>query len=111
MVYMPNMPLAAYREAPKSTQNLSAEDFLNILPSLAQSDTQMNMTHLLGSIYYTKLGQYEENHFTDPRIKQPQQVFAKKLAQIELIINQRNETRATHYGSLKPSKIPQSINI
>jgi arachidonate 15-lipoxygenase len=111
MTYMPNMPLAAYSDAPKSTQNLTAEDFLNILPSLAQSDTQMNMTHLLGSIYYTTLGQYADNHFTDPRIQQPQQTFMNKLKQIELIINQRNETRATYYGSLKPSKIPQSINI
>jgi arachidonate 15-lipoxygenase len=111
MTYMPNMPLAAYRDAPKSTQNLSAEDFLDILPSLAQSDTQMNMTHLLGSIHYTTLGQYAENHFTDPRIQQPQQTFMNQLKQIELIINQHNETRATHYESLKPSKIPQSINI
>jgi arachidonate 15-lipoxygenase len=111
MAYMPNMPLAAYRDAPKSTQNLSAEDFLDILPSLAQSDTQMNMTHLLGSIYYTTLGQYAENHFTDPRVQQPQQTFMNQLKKIELIINQRNETRATQYESLKPSKIPQSINI
>lgn len=111
MTYMPNMPLAAYGDAPKSTQNLSAEDFLDILPSLAQSDTQMNMTHLLGSIYYTTLGHYADNHFTDPQIKQFQQLFVKKLTQIELIINQRNETRATYYDSLKPSNIPQSINI
>jgi arachidonate 15-lipoxygenase len=111
MTYIPNMPLAAYRDAPQSPQNLTAEDFFNILPSLAQSEAQMNMTHLLGSIYYTTLGQYAENHFTHPRIKQHQQDFTNTLKRIELIINQRNETRATHYDILKPSKIPQSINI
>jgi arachidonate 15-lipoxygenase len=111
MTYMPNMPLAAYQDAPQSRHNLSADDFFKTLPSLAQSETQMNMTYLLGSVYHTKLGHYPERHFTDPRVASPLQEFVNQLKQIELVIDHRNESRASYYDVLKPSKIPQSINI
>ncbi|MFM2431007.1 MAG: hypothetical protein RLZZ511_2220 [Cyanobacteriota bacterium] len=111
MTFMPNMPLAAYREAPQSTEDVTLEHYQATLPSLSQSDSQMDMTYLLGSVYYTQLGNYPENYFQDQRIDQPLATFRQRLQEIELIIDDRNEHRASFYDTLKPSNIPQSINI
>ncbi len=110
MTYMPNMPLAGYREAPKVT-DMTDEDYFALLPSLSQAETQMNMTYLLGSIYYTQLGNYGESYFTDSSVVKILQDFQESLHKIELEIQARNEVRFTHYDVLLPSKIPQSINI
>lgn len=111
MTYMPNMPLAGYRAAPKTTVGISETDYLDLLPPLSQAETQMNMTYLLGSLYYTKLGHYGDSYFTDSRVADILKAFQEKLRAIELEINARNEVRSTHYDFLLPSKIPQSINI
>jgi arachidonate 15-lipoxygenase len=119
MTYMPNMPLAGYRAAPQTTVGVSEKDYFEMLPSLEQSENQMNMTYLLGSIYYTQLGQYDGDpqdkkpvsYFKDDRVAQPLQEFQERLRTIELEIKARNEVRAIHYDVLLPPKIPQSINI
>jgi arachidonate 15-lipoxygenase len=111
MTYMPNMPLAGYRAAPKTTDGISAADYLDLLPPLSQAESQMNMTYLLGSVYYTKLGHYGDKYFTDSRVGDILKAFQEKLRTIELEIAARNEVRSIHYDSLLPSKIPQSTNI
>jgi arachidonate 15-lipoxygenase len=118
MTYMPNMPLAGYRSAPQSNEEIGESDYFDLLPSLSQAENQLNMTYLLGSIYYTKLGVYKkpdakqgDRYFTDPRVENPLDVFNQRLAEIELEIKARNEKRPTHYDVLLPSKIPQSTNI
>jgi arachidonate 15-lipoxygenase len=111
MTYMPNMPLAGYREAPKTTVGISEQDYLDLLPPLCQAESQMNMTYLLGSVYYTRLGNYGDSCFSDNRVKDALKIFHEKLLSIELKINARNESRPTEYNVLLPSKIPQSINI
>ncbi|MFN5515118.1 MAG: lipoxygenase family protein [Cyanobacteriota bacterium] len=113
MTYMPNMPLAGYREAPKTTVGMSEQDYLDLLPPLDQAESQMNMTYLLGSVYYTRLGNYGDSYFSDNRVKDLLKVFHEKLLSIELEITVRNEARPTEYeyNVLRPSKIPQSINI
>ena len=111
MTYMPNMPLAGYREAPKTTVGVSEQDYLDLLPPLCQAESQMNMTYLLGSVYYTRLGNYGNSYFPDDRVKDILKVFHQNLLAIELEITARNEARPTEYNVLRPSKIPQSINI
>ncbi|MBA2748341.1 MAG: lipoxygenase [Tatlockia sp.] len=110
LTYMPNMPLAGYRKAPETNIQNEA-DYFALLPSLSQAETQMNMTYVLGSVYYTQLGDYGDSYFTDSRVVKLLQEFQEKLRTIELEINARNEVRFTHYTTLLPSKIPQSINI
>jgi arachidonate 15-lipoxygenase len=110
MTYMPNMPLAGYRAAPEN-MDMTEHDYLTMLPSLAQSEAQMNMTYLLGSVYYTRLGHYNNSHFTNSRVTAALQKFQDNLQSIEAEINARNEIRPTYYDVLLPSKIPQSINI
>jgi arachidonate 15-lipoxygenase len=108
---MPNMPLAGYRSAPKSTAGISAANYFDLLPPLRQAETQMNMTYLLSSLYYTKLGDYGDSYFTDDRVEPILTAFQEKLRTIELEIKARNEVRLVHYNFLLPSKIPQSTNI
>lgn len=111
MTYMPNMPLAGYREAPKTTVGISEQDYLDLLPPLCQAESQMNMTYLLGSVYYTTLGNYGKSYFSDNRVQDLLKVFHEKLFDIELEIAARNEARPIEYDVLRPSRIPQSINI
>ncbi|ABW25861.1 lipoxygenase family protein [Acaryochloris marina] len=110
MTYIPNLPLAGYRPAPKSTK-ATTQDYFNLLPSLKQAETQMDMTYLLGSLYYTLLGEYGEEHFTDTRVQPLLKAFQQQLDAIGIIIDERNSVRPTFYDFLHPNKIPQSINI
>ena len=66
--------------------------------------------YLLGSVYFTRLGDYGDDYFTDPVIQNHLAKFQQELIKIEEEINERNKTR-TPYEFLLPSKIPQSINI
>jgi len=70
----------------------------------------MEILYLLGSVYFTRLGDYGDNYFTDPVIQNYLVQFQQELRKIEEEIKQRNQTR-TPYEFLLPSKIPQSINI
>jgi len=108
MSYAPAMPLAGYAPAPSSARGATLADYLSLLPSLDQAQKQLNVTYILGSVYYTRLGDYPT--FTDGRVQVPLQAFQKALQQIEEMINQRNQERPP-YEFLLPSKIPQSINI
>jgi arachidonate 15-lipoxygenase len=111
MTYMPNMPLAGYRPAPKTTIGVSEQNYLDLLPPISQADSQMNMTYLLGSVYYTKLGYYGDSYFDNNHVKGFLNVFQAKLTSIEIEITDRNNVRSADYNTLLPSKIPQSINI
>lgn len=111
MTYAPNMPLAGYRSAPTSPTGATVQDYFDLLPSLEQAETQMNMTYPLGSVYYTRLGEYGKTYFEDSRVKEHLEAFQKQLKEIEILIDDRNTTRPTRYEYLHPANIPQSINI
>ena len=108
MSFTPAMPTAGYEPAQAIAEG--TVDWLNLLPPLDQAQTQLNLLYLLGSVYFTKLGFYEEAHFTDPRVAAPLQAFQQRLQTINEIIDGRNGNRPV-YDYLKPVNIPQSINI
>lgn len=121
MAFVPNMPLAGFREAPDA-ETASEADYFSLLPPLGLAEQQLDTVYTLGSVYYTQLGHYKANqvdldeidqhpYFTDPQIAHPLKAFQNKLQEIELIIQDRNETRPTYYDTLLPSQIPQSTNI
>jgi arachidonate 15-lipoxygenase len=115
LTYTPNMPLAGYQPAPNQSGATFA-DYLALLPSLAQAETQLNMTYVLGSVYYSKLGDYippegSTSYFTDAQVAPLLAQFQQRLQEIEQIIEARNAVRPTYYDTLLPNKIPQSINI
>jgi arachidonate 15-lipoxygenase len=82
-----------------------------MLPPIDQAKSQLTMTYILGSVYYTTLGEYGPSYFNDDRIQQPLIDFQDQLKAIESTIKSRNEKRVADYNYLRPSRIPQSINI
>ncbi|NEP08898.1 MAG: lipoxygenase [Symploca sp. SIO2C1] len=110
MSYAPSMPTAGYLPVESLGSHTTEQDYLNLLPPRNQAQDQLNLLYLLGSTYFTELGQYENGHFNDPRVQTPLQTFKQKLEEIEATIEQRNLARPA-YQYLLPSKIPQSINI
>jgi arachidonate 15-lipoxygenase len=112
MMYAPAFPFARYFPAPTNTQE--SQSFVQGLPSLAQAQGQINLLYLLGSVYYTNLGNYSTSAFpTDTRVQDALKKFQNNLRDITHIINQRNRSndRLIPYEFLLPAKIPQSINI
>lgn len=110
MSYAPAMPLAGYTPAPVTQEGSSVGDYLKLLPPLDIAELQLEVGYILGSVYFTTLGDYGANYFTDPVIQNYLAQFQQALRNIEDEINKRNKTR-TPYEFLLPSKIPQSINI
>ena len=110
MSYAPAMPEASYTPWPGPQAGVSRTDFLTLLPPLDVAVSQMNILYFLSSVYFTRLGDYGDNYFTDPIIQKHLATFQQELLEIEAQINERNKTR-TPYEFLLPSKIPQSINI
>ncbi|MEB3343024.1 lipoxygenase family protein [Okeania sp.] len=110
MSYAPAVPLAGYLPSSILKGEVTEEDYLNLLPPLEQAQDQLNLTYLLGSVYYTRLGEYPKDHFTDAQVKSLLEKFQENLEQVEVTIEQRNLHRIP-YRYLLPSKTPQSINI
>ncbi len=111
VVYTPAIPLAGYTPAPTQTTGATEADFFSLLPPIEQAKGQLKLTYILGSVYYTTLGEYGDGYFTDARIEKPLRDFQDNLKAIETEIKSRNEKRVADYNYLKPSRIPQSINI
>lgn len=102
------MPTAGY--APARSIATGSVNMFDLLPPLDQAQSQLNLVYLLGSVYFTQLGFYDDGHFTDPRVAVPLQAFQQRLQAINGIVDERNQNRPV-YDYLKPDKIPQSINI
>jgi arachidonate 15-lipoxygenase len=109
MSYTPAMPMAGYVGS-NAVNDASQERYFEMLPPIPQAQDQFQLTYLLGSVYYTKLGDY--SNLIDLEIQKPLQKFQERLEEIESIIIKRNEDHPEKsYKYLIPSKIPQSINI
>jgi arachidonate 15-lipoxygenase len=110
MSFAPAMPTAGYLPLSAIGSGSIRKDWFDLLPPLDQAQSQLNLLYLLGSVYFTQLGVYEEGHFADFRVAEPLRQFQQNLKKAEATINLRNTTRPP-YDFLRPSLIPQSINI
>jgi arachidonate 15-lipoxygenase len=110
MSYAPAMPMAGYTSLPASVDDITEQDYFKLMPPIKQAQGQLNLTYLLGSVYYTRLGDYSS--LVDSRVQDPLNKFQKNLKDIESKIVFRNATQPRNfYKFLMPSRIPQSINI
>jgi arachidonate 15-lipoxygenase len=109
MMYSPALPFARYLPAPTNTQE--TESFINGLPPLSQAQGQIGLLYLLGSVYYTNLGNYST--LKDSKVQVALKAFQDELQKATEIINDRNKSpnRLISYEFLLPANIPQSINI
>jgi arachidonate 15-lipoxygenase len=109
MSLVTNMPTALYAQMPTRLEGYKEADLLALLPPLHAAQSQVNLATLLGTLYFTKLGDYGV-HLVDPKVLSPLEQFKEHLKEIEQTIHRRNKVRIP-YCYLLPSKIPQSINI
>lgn len=106
MSYTPAMPLANYTPAPDG-RTLCEQTWFAQLPPKQPTTSQMNIGQLLGGVYYTQLGQYDADHFDKQAVKDLLAAFQHQLAKLDnTLANQFPD-----YPHLRPSRIPQSINI
>lgn len=79
------------------------------------AELQLSIGTLLGSVYHTRLGQYSRRYFTDTRVAPFLAEFQAELEDIENEIKKRNNETISEgmdpYHYLRPSEIPQSINV
>jgi arachidonate 15-lipoxygenase len=111
MAYVPYYPIAAYQPRPKVTTGATEKNFLDTLPPIEQAQRQFGASYLMGSVRYTTLGQYPRGCFSDERVRPLLAAFDDDLDKVESTINARNATRSVPYPFLRPSVIPNSINI
>ncbi len=107
---VPYQPLAGYAAAPRKLGH-SEQDAVDFLPPLDRAIKQTHTLTMLGNTYYTQLGEYAVGSFDNLAVVPHLLDFKKVLLKTENMINGRNRSRRTPYQHLKPSRIPQSINI
>ena len=110
MSYAPRMPFAAYAPAPMTKTGATEADYLAMLPPLNIAEQQMEIGYLLGSVRYTTLGRCGPRAFRDPRVAEPLGAFQARLADVGVVIEERNRGRRP-YTALAASGVPQSINV
>ncbi|MGL5064000.1 MAG: lipoxygenase family protein, partial [Microcoleus sp.] len=109
MTYVPAFPLGCYSSAPNNPDR--QQNFMELLPPIERAELQVQVLYLLGSVYYTKLGDYSDQFLQNSQVKIAWDKFKVNLAEIESAILQEDSKRLMSYRHLLPSKIPQSINI
>jgi arachidonate 15-lipoxygenase len=109
MTYTPAAPTAVYRAAPTNVADALLSDPLDMYPPMDMAQLQLEFLTLLGTAYYTQLGQYEPGLFP-PALAPALATFQAALKTIEANVDVANRSRYA-YAFLKPSLIPQSINV
>lgn len=111
MTFTPAVPGGLYRAAPVSVAATANNPYLDLFPPLDMAAVQLEFLTLLGSVYYTRLGDYGMLWSFEPRVLLAKERFQKELAAIGKTIAERNAKRFAPYPFLAPDQIPQSINI
>jgi len=109
MTYMPNMPLAGFTPTPVP-RDATEQDYLALLPPLSYARRQITILYVLGTIHYTRLGDYGAGEICDARVQDALRAFQRSLRLAGEAIAERNTVRVP-YPFLAPGGIPQSINI
>jgi arachidonate 15-lipoxygenase len=129
MVFVANMPLAAYQSSSENNVNLkdqiTEEAILALLPPLRKSADQIQTLSFLSAYRYDQLGYYEkafhelykaklEDVFSEPQHQEILQIFRQfrqNLNMVEKKIDANNQKRIVPYPYLKPSLVLNSISI
>lgn len=114
MIYPAHYPLALMGETWGNTPKTEA-DYMALLPRHESAQVQVFILELLGSVYHTQLGHYPRSKlpggwFGSSAVQALERTFRGDLERVEAEIDQRNTSRPV-YRFLRPSEIPQSINI
>ena len=114
MSYAPLAPLALMGALP-TEPGYTEDELLRLLPVSEVAHYQLVVGKLLGTLCHTRLGWYPEgrlgrSYFGDGELVALAEGFRARLDEVEATIDDRNLERPC-YRYLRPSEIPQSINI
>ncbi len=111
MSYVPAVPGALYRPMPRSARESAKNPYLDMFPPMNMAMLQVETLLTLGGVHHTALGQYPSSYFGEKAVRERLSRFQEELRGVEATILARNEARLAPYPYLRPSLIPQSINI
>jgi arachidonate 15-lipoxygenase len=117
MAFCPNMPLAGYASPPAQEQKMEQHPevdmdyILKLLPPQTQAATQLELMYFLTAFQFNRLGYPESGAISDAPALEVLKAFQQRLHEIEHEIDQRNKQRMEPYLFLKPSRVPNSLNI
>lgn len=126
MTFVPAMPLAGFNDL-KAINSNNLETYWQLLPPSGRTDTQIGVGYLLGSVYHTRLGNYDDWKYNNGEevkgktlfgliegiqdLKAAYWKFKGTLDSIAGSINYKNQRRKVPYTTLLPDNIPQSVNV
>lgn len=117
MSYAPIMPLSGYVPPPKTPKTYKNFDELveKMMPPLEEAYTLFQTQNILSGVSYTHLGEYDNLKMEKEEVKDAYKKFKSTLDKIEERITERNEEEKKNdlpqYAFLRPSLVPESINI
>ncbi|XP_060710562.1 polyunsaturated fatty acid 5-lipoxygenase-like [Hemiscyllium ocellatum] len=112
--WVPNSPCSMRKPPPTTKGIVTMEDIMESLPSLHQSCLQMAILWILNQKQWElrKLGNYNEKHFTEEKVKTIIGRFQDKLKEIaDLVCDERDAKLLPRYDYLCPKNIENSITI
>jgi arachidonate 15-lipoxygenase len=110
MTFMPNMPLAAYKQMTGEGTIADHKSLLSFLPPSKQTADQLSILFILSAYRYDRLGYYDDN-FTDPEAQDILVKFQQDLNAAERKIELNNKSRLINYNYLKPRLVTNSISV
>ncbi len=110
MTFMPNMPLAAYKQMTAEGTIPDRKSLLSCLPPPKQTADQLSILFILSAYRYDRLGYYD-NKFVDPEAQDILVTFQQDLNEVERKIELNNKSRLINYNYLKPRLVTNSISV
>jgi arachidonate 15-lipoxygenase len=110
MTFMPNMPLAAYKQITAEGTIADRKSLLSFLPPSKQTADQLSILFLLAAYRYDRLGYYDDK-FLDPEAQDVLVKFQQELNEAEREIELNNKSRLINYNYLKPRLVTNSISV
>lgn len=113
MAFAPAVGGALYGEIGMEEEGVSVQGWRGMLTPMWTAVDQMKLLAVLGSVYHTRLGEYRRGEI-DVEVRAVGEALEKwkrKLRDIDERIERRERGEMVKYEYLRPSNVPQSINI
>ncbi|MBG1270171.1 lipoxygenase family protein [Nostoc sp. WHI] len=110
MTFMPNMPLAAYKQITPEGTIPDRKNLISYLPPPKQTADQLTVLFILAAYRYDRLGYYDDK-FEDKEAQDVIVTFQQNLNGVERQIELNNKSRLIDYSYLKPRLVTNSISV
>lgn len=110
MTFMPNMPLAAYKQITPEGTIPDHKNLISYLPPPKQTADQLTVLFILAAYRYDRLGYYDDK-FEDQEAQDLIVTFQQNLNGVERQIELNNKSRLIDYIYLKPRLVTNSISV